>query len=263
VGPLIGQPGKFGFKCLFCGSYRCDRCRRPKLKKVQARLAEIATEKKLQRMATLTLDPKKIPARYRGRTDRYIRELWRMMRVLLSRYFGESIPFVAVLEFQKNGMAHLHVLLGAYIPQAWLSRAWQSIGGGKMVDIRFVDVHRVSAYLAVYLAGDKVLHTLELLPKRARIFTTSRSIVLWGKREKRGWFLRRVKLSDLYDLANEKYRTRERFEAVEDLKPFGLEMLTYFESPPFQEAIGNRDILAVLRGALPAWHTKRFRLLAE
>lgn len=96
-------------------------------------------------MATLTLDPKRIPKSERGRTDRYIRECWRKMRVLLSRKFGESLPFVAVLEFQENGRAHLHVLLGVYVPQAWLSQAWQSIGGGKIVDIRFVDVHRVSA----------------------------------------------------------------------------------------------------------------------
>jgi hypothetical protein len=58
-GPLKGQPGKFGFKCLFCGSYRCNRCRNPKLKKVRARIAQIAAEHKLQRMATLTLDRKK------------------------------------------------------------------------------------------------------------------------------------------------------------------------------------------------------------
>jgi hypothetical protein len=38
-----------------------------------------------------------------------------------------------------------------------------------------------------------------LLPKRARIFSTSRSIVMWGKKEKRGWWLRRVNLGALYD----------------------------------------------------------------
>jgi hypothetical protein len=134
-------------------------------------------------MATLTLDPKRVP---RGqRTDRYIRECWREMRVSLARKYGKSLPFVGVLEFHKNKAAHLHVLLGCYIPQAWLSAAWAAVGGGRIVDIRYVDVHRVSAYLSVYLAGDKVIQTLELLPKRARIFTTSRSIVLWGKEGKR------------------------------------------------------------------------------
>jgi hypothetical protein len=202
-------------------------------------------------MGTLTLDPKTVPARYRGRTDRYIRKLWRMMRVLLSRKFGESLPFIAVLEFTKNGVAHLHVLFGRYIRQDWLSDAWESIGGGKIVDIRFVDVHRVSAYLAVYLAGDKILHTLELLPKRARIFTTSRSIVLWGKKKTSGWKLRRISTSELYERAPNP--SHERFEAVEDLKPLGLELLVSFESLIFQEAIGNRDVIQALKEAMPTW----------
>ena len=249
VGPIKGHPGKFGHKALFCGSYRCARCRNPKLKRVRARIAEIATEHKLRRMATLTLDPKRIP---RGqRTDRYIRGCWNEMRVLLGRRYGESIAFVGVLEFQKNKAAHLHVLLGVYIPQAWLSQAWQSIGSGRIVDIRYVDVHRVSAYLAVYLVGEKIMHTLELLARRARIFTTSRSIVLWGKKKKSGWWMRRVNIGELYDACTNP--SAVRFAPVEDLKAFRLELLDYFESPPSQEAIGNRNVIAVLKAAIPVW----------
>jgi hypothetical protein len=249
VGPLKGQPGKFGHAALFCQSYRCRRCRNPKLKKVRARIAEIATKDKLQCMATLTLDPKRIPKGQR--TDRYLRECWREMRVSLARKFGKSIPFVGVLEFQKNGTAHLHLLVGQYISQVWLSRAWAAIGGGKIVDIRYVDIHRVSAYLPVYLAGDKVSKTLELLPKRARIFTTSRSIVLWGKKVKSGWSLRHVEVSQLLERAESP--SKVRFTPVEDLKPFNLELLCYFESPPLQEDLGNLDVLTVLRQALPVW----------
>jgi hypothetical protein len=156
-----------------------------------------------------------------------------------------------VLEFQKNGNAHLHVLLGQYIPQAWLSGAWQSIGGGRMVDIRYVDVHRVSAYLSVYLAGEKVVHTLALLPKRARIFTTSRSIVLWGKKKPSGWRLRRADIGELFDAVENK--TNVRFSPVDDLKAFKLELLSYFESPPCAVAFGSRDVISVLRDALPIW----------
>jgi hypothetical protein len=252
VGPLKGQPGKYGHKALFCQSYRCRRCRNPKLKKVRARIAQIATEYKLQRMATLTLDPKRIP---KGKsTDRYLRECWRKMRVSLAREFGESIAFVGVLEFHKSGVAHLHLLIGQYIRQSWLSNAWASIGGGRIVDIRYVDVHRVSAYLSVYLAGDKVAKTLELLPKRARIFTTARRIVLWGKKRKTGWTLRHADISQLLEHAEN--ATNVRFTAVEDLKPFNLEMLTYFESPPFPLATGGREALDVIREALPIWNQK-------
>ncbi len=119
------------------------------------------------------------------------------------------------------------------------------------MDIRYVDVHRVSAYLAVYLAGEKILHTLELLPKRARIFTTSRSIVLWGKKKASGWWLRREGIETFYDAAANP--SNVRFEAVEDLKPFGLELLSYFESPPLQEAIGNRNVIKMLRAAISVW----------
>ena len=204
-------------------------------------------------MATLTLDPKRVPRGDRKRTDRYIRECWRKMRVLITRLNdGKSVDFVGVLEFQENGNAHLHVLLGKYIKQEWLSIAWQSIGGGEIVDIRPVDVHRVSAYLSVYLTGDKVKRTLELLPMRARIFTTSRSIRLWPKKEKRGWWLRRTNLETFFDAAANP--TNVSWEPVEDLKPFALELLSYFESPPLQEAIGNRDIITVLKAAIPIWN---------
>jgi len=253
VGPVKGKPGTFGYKCLFCGSYRCNRCRGPKLKKMRARLAQIASEHKLTRMVTLTLDPKRLSKQERERTDRYIRDCWRKMRVLLARkHEGKSLPFVGVLEFQKNGNAHLHVLVGRYIAHKWLSKAWQKVGGGRHVDIRFVDVHRVSAYLSPYLTGDKVLHTLELLPKRARIFTTARCIVLWGKKKKSGWSLRRTNLETFFDAAANP--TNVRFEPVDDLKPFALELLSYFESPPLQEAIGNRDVITVLRAAIPIWN---------
>ena len=174
-----------------------------------------------------------------------------MMRVLLARKYGKSIDFIAVLEFQKNGMAHFHILLGVYIPQEWLSETWESIGGGKIVDIRYIDVHRVSAYLSVYLTGDKVIKTLELLPKRARIFTTSRSIALWDKKKKGVGWLRRWSASALHEASPNP--SNLRFEAVEDLKGFGLELLSCFESLLFQEAIGNRDPIAVLRAILPVW----------
>ena len=253
VGALKCKPGMFGHVCLFCGSYRCNRCRNPKLRKVRSAIARIASERKLNKFATLTLDLKRIP--HRMRTDRYLRECWRKMRVSLSRKFGESVDYVGVLEFTKKGVAHLHLLLGRFIKQEWLSDAWSAVGGGVVVDIRMVDVHRVTAYLSVYLAGEKIKHTLKLLAVRARIFTTSRSIRLWPKKEKNGWWLRRVDLSELYDLATNP--SNVRFEPVEDLKPFGLELLSYFESPPFQESIGKRNVIAVLKAAIPIWRAAK------
>ena len=201
-------------------------------------------------MLTLTLDPKKLS---KGEaSDRYIRDCWRSMRVLLAKKHGKSVDFFCVLEFQKKtGMAHLHVLTNQYIEFEWIKKKWQGVGGGEHVDIRHIDVHRAVAYLTPYLAGEKIMHTLVHLPKRARIFTTSRSIVLWEKKKKSGGFLRRLDLGSLYDAAPNP--SNFRFEPIEDLKPFGLELLSSFESPPFAEAIGNRNVIAVLRAALPIW----------
>ena len=252
VGPLKGKLGKFGYVCLFCGSYRCNRCRNPKLKKVQSAIARIASEKRLNKLATLTLDRKRIPRGWRS--DRYIRDCWRKMRVSLSRKFGESVDYVGVLEFTEKGVAHLHLLLGRFIKQEWLSDAWSAVGGGVVVDIRMVDIHRVTAYLSIYLAGDKVKHTLKLLAVRARIFTTSRSIRLWPKKEKGCWRMRRADIGVLYDAVESP--SNVRFEPVEDLKPFKLELLSYFESPPCAAAFGNREVIPVLREAIPIWKAR-------
>jgi hypothetical protein len=215
---------------------------------MRARLSEIAEQNRLHRFATLTLDPSRIPASQRS--DRYIRECWRKMRVVLARRYGKSLPFVAGLEFQGSGIAHLHVLFGVYIPQAWLSDAWQSIGGGRIVDIRQVGVHRVAGYLAAYLSGAKVVYTLSLLPRRGRIFTTSRSIVLWGKKKSSGWLLSRDTLWSLRDRAAKVFR--ERFEPTENLKGFELQLLTYFEAPPIQEALRGKDVIDFIKALVLA-----------
>jgi hypothetical protein len=202
----------------------------------------------LQRFVTLTLDPKKIPEKIPS--DRYLRETWRKMRVLLARKFGASIPFIAVLEFQKSGIAHLHALVGIYIPQAWLSEAWQSVGGGKIVDIRYVDVHRVSAYLTRYLASDKIEHTLSFLPLRARIFSTSRSINFWPAKESPSyWWLANKNFDRLREMAEPV--ANERYEELEDYKPFDLALLMYFESALLPQAAEGIDPFRVIKALIP------------
>jgi len=166
------------------------------------------------------------------------------MRVYLARRYGKSVDFIAILEFQKSGVAHLHLLVGIFIPQRWLSEAWQSVGGGKLVDIRYVDVHRVAAYLTRYLAGEKIEHTLSLLPPRARIFGTSRSILLWGKKEKCGWWMVRKSIEYLRDCA--KAVENEKFESA-DCVTCIVQRLIYFEALLLDQAIDDVDGFRVLR----------------
>jgi hypothetical protein len=102
-----------------------------------------------------------------------------MLRTYLRRRFGSGLQFISVLEFQKDGTPHLHLLVDRWISQPWIKAAWMALGGGEFVNIKFVDVHRVARYLSKYL-------TKELLcsaPKRSRRITTSRGIQLIDKPE--------------------------------------------------------------------------------
>jgi len=167
----------------------------------------------------LTLDPEKIA---RGQSSiSYLRETWRKMRVSLKRLLGRSIEFIVVVQRQKSGVAHLHVLIGAYLPQDWLSAAWERVGGGKIVDIRWVDVHRVSAYLSKYLTD----RALAELPSGTRRFSCSQGIVLWpSKLGKSGWWLCVRSIDELREHAKQVYE--ERWEKGEE----GFWMLAFFSA---------------------------------
>jgi hypothetical protein len=205
---------------------------------IKARIAELASEHGLTRLATFTLDPQRLP--HGARSDRYLRNNWRKMRVKLERKFGGALKFIAFLEFQKSGLAHLHVLFGIFIPQAWLSEAWQAVGGGKIVDIRYIEIQRVAGYLTTYLAGKKIAHTLSLLPLRARIFTTSRGLRLSGRPKASGWWLRRRHIKYLRSHSSDV--TKERYQVLDPDSP---PVLTNYESTIGQEDIGDRSLAEI------------------
>ena len=100
---------------------------------------------------TLTLDQKNCSAKD---SIKHIKACWNKMRTYLKRKYGRSISFISVIELQKNGYAHLHVLVDQYIAQSWLTKAWDDLGGGRIVDIRFIDIHRVAGYISKYLTKD-------------------------------------------------------------------------------------------------------------
>jgi hypothetical protein len=126
----------------------------------------------------------------------YIRECWSKFRIYLKRKFGTPVQFIVILELQQSGMAHLHALIDRYIPLDWLNIAWSAVGGG-FTWIKYVDVHRVSAYLTKYLTKD--LFTA-VASKKKRI-STSREIKLFEKREPGSWWYDRKQIEDHYEFA--------------------------------------------------------------
>jgi hypothetical protein len=144
----------------------------------------------LRRFVTLTLDPSKIE----GDPVPYINGAFAKLRIYLQRHYGVSPQYIRVLEIQKNGNPHFHILIDRYIEIEWIRKAWVSVGGGYMIDIRFVDVHRVSHYLSKYLTKDLLMSA----PLRCRRVTTSRGIKLLEKvRTETVWTLVKIPISSL------------------------------------------------------------------
>jgi hypothetical protein len=252
VGPIKGKAGICGHKRLMCQSLRCTICQRKRLREVRARIADLANQHHLTQFVTLTLDPKKVGTP--SESSRYIKNCWRKMRVTLERRFGDSIAFIAVLEFQKSGFAHLHLLVSVLIQRPWLSEAWQSIGGGKIVDVTTVDVHRVAAYLTSYLVGSKIVHTLLRLPLRSRIFSTSRGLSLSEQRQKSEWWSLRRSIEVSHQFCpNPTNERRADLGAMSSL-------LTYFEGLPTIASIGELSVFSVLRRLARALHPRQLSL---
>jgi len=179
------------FQRLNCKSWGCSHCGPRRAKRYRHAIRATAERLKLQRFVTLTLDT----ARIEGDPVIYLRTTFNKLRTYLRRKCGTAPQYVAVLEFHENGKPHLHILIDRYIEQAWLSSAWDAVGGGRIVDIRFVDIHRVSRYLAKYLTVDLLLSA----PRGVRRVTCSRGIVLLERsHDNRSWRLLRTTITHLY-----------------------------------------------------------------
>jgi hypothetical protein len=125
----------------------------------------------------------------------YLRGVFNKFRTYLGRKFGVPIKYIAVLEFHASGIAHLHLLVDRFIPWDWIKQSWSALGGGEIVFIKYVDVHRISRYLSKYLTKELLLSA----PKRCHRVTTSRSLHLLEKKNADTvWQLLKVSIFHLY-----------------------------------------------------------------
>lgn len=95
----------------------------------------------------------------------------KLMKVLRRAFPSKRLEYALIWERTKKGWPHAHLLLRApYIPQAFLSRAWQRLSGAKIVDIRMVRTEgEAAAYISKYLTKDPAV------PMGFRRYRTSRA----------------------------------------------------------------------------------------
>jgi len=184
-----------GYARLYCKGWSFPYCGPRKALAFIRQVTRQAKKRSLSRFLTLTLNPKYLPDE--GQVP-YIRNVWRKFRVYMKRKTGETVSFISVLEFQKSGRPHMHVLIDQYLHQGWVSNTWDRLGGGKIVHIeRVKDLGKIGWYLGKYLTKEMVLSA----PKGMRRYSSSRNIKLWEPKESSGWELVNASMDVLYEKA--------------------------------------------------------------
>jgi hypothetical protein len=189
----IDQNRQTTFRRVNCKCWGCSYCGPRRAKRYKHAIRAKAEALKLSRFLTLTLDPSKIE----GDPVAYLNATFAKFRVYLRRKYKIAPTYIRILEFQKNGNPHFHILIDRYMPQAWLRASWQAAGGGRMVDIRYVDIHRISRYLSKYLTKELLMSA----PRGCRRITTSRGIRILEKTPSQlVWDFLRIPFWALFDL---------------------------------------------------------------
>src|SRR5215469_7179025 len=135
-GMSLQHAGKSRYCRVGCKCWDCSGCGPRRAAMYCKRIAQTAERLKLNKLLTLTLDPSKIPCsrcgyvpechdesachEYKADSTRYINGVFADFRVYVRRRFGRSISYIRVLEYQKNGNAHLHILLNQFVAHEWV-----------------------------------------------------------------------------------------------------------------------------------------------
>lgn len=192
----VQEKGKdhFHYVRLGCKRWDCPRCGPRKARRVRKAIIDRASALNLRRFLTLTLDPRKCTA---SESATYIKKCWTKFRTYLKRKHGH-VTFIAIIEFQKNGYAHYHILVSHYLRQEWVSQAWQAVGGGRIVNVKQVDIQRVAPYVSKYLSKELLIGGFR---RKQRRYTTSRDVSLFVKQPSGKWKLLKVPIELLLLLA--------------------------------------------------------------
>lgn len=83
-----------------------------------------------------------------GGSVRLLRRHFQTLRKRIEHHFHFKVQYWSIRTNEGNGVLHI-VFKGGFIPQKWLSDAWNSIHGAKIVDIRVLkgSPKRLAGYL--------------------------------------------------------------------------------------------------------------------
>jgi diadenosine tetraphosphate (Ap4A) HIT family hydrolase len=163
-----------------CGQWDCYCCGyRMRMNLVEEIQALVKDRPEMRRFLTLTLDPKKLPESVRNDDEALTEHLmnsWRKFRVYVQREYGDfSFVWVKEQGDENDEHWHLHILVSRYLDQNWISRAWDAVGGGQVVDIRRVErCEKIGHYLGKYLTKN----ALSEFPDNVQRYGTSEDIEL-------------------------------------------------------------------------------------
>ena len=147
---LVGVQGsQCGVYPLACKRWECRTCGQKKMRATIARIHKGMAGGGTCRFFTITSPG----GEDTDTTYKQLPKRWKRLHERIARRFGR-IEYVTVVEAQKRGAAHLHVVYrGPFIPQRWLSRAAEAAGFGRIADIRRPP-RAIAGYVAKYLAKD-------------------------------------------------------------------------------------------------------------
>ena len=150
------------------------------------KLEEISWDLKIE----LTIDPKRFLWLY----DEFvwITRAWHEPRRWIVKKYG-SFVFLRILEFQKSGRPHLHILIKgvSYISQKKLSEMWVKYGGGYVWIRKILPNGRINAiryvlkYVTKFLASNDVRYGALLFASNKRLYSISSGlkIYLWRRKK--------------------------------------------------------------------------------
>ncbi len=133
---------------LYCRRWRCPRCSQVQKRRLLRRLQGV----KAHTFMTLTCNPRayqSVPQAFTGMSL----AVNQLMKRIRRKWPHLEVEYFMVWELTKAGWPHAHLMLRApFIPQRWLSTAWNDLTGAPVVDIRPVHSNEhLCSYLVKYL----------------------------------------------------------------------------------------------------------------